>query len=487
MKTQGDRRTILLVTEGTYPFVMGGVSTWCDQLVTNLAEHDWVVLPIVSAECPARPLFEAPPWCRVATPIRPWAPGSFPSGRRGAPVRPSLAADLVRNLLGWAGDLDALTDDLVWCREHPDAVGPSFRSLEGWDAFCAALEETCAGQPPEAGPAPSLDLHTSVELYQALAWIAHTASVPTPPADLVHVTAAGWAAVPAVVDHARVGTPMLLTEHGVYVREAYLATLRPGRRQVTASRFMSTRIARGLARLAYRHAEVVAPVTSAHAAWERALGAPAGLICPVPNGMATGTEAPPHPGGTSVVSIGRIDPLKDIETLLHVADEVRRRVPDAQFRHYGPVPAGRESYARRCRQLHRSLGLGESFRFMGPTRDPRGALRDAAVAVFTSISEGFPMAMLEAMAEARPVVATAVGGVAEALRGCGLVAAPGDTHGLASAVAFLLANPDEAAALGARGHRRVRERFSLESFCSSYRRLIGSLLDTPRWMRRHAG
>ena len=60
-------------------------------------------------------------------------------------------------------------------------------------------------------------------LYQSLYWVARTAAVETPDVDVLLVTAAGWAAIPALVHKALHGTPLVLTEHGVYVREAYLA------------------------------------------------------------------------------------------------------------------------------------------------------------------------------------------------------------------------------------------------------------------------
>ena len=66
----------------------------------------------------------------------------------------------------------------------------------------------------------------------------------------------------------------------------------------------------------------------------------------------------------------------------------------------------------------------------------------------TSISEGLPMSILEAMGQARPVVATGVGGVPDVIRGCGAVCSPGDDHALAMAVVMLLRNPDLALRLG---------------------------------------
>src|SRR4029453_13175695 len=101
-----------------------------------------------------------------------------------------------------------------------------------------------------------------------------------------------------------------------------------------------------------------------------------------------------------------------------------------------------EFYGRACLALHYRLGLGERFRFMGPTGDPDGAVRAADVVLMTSISEGLPMSILEAMGQGRPVVATGVGGVPDVVRGCGAVCAPGDDHALAMAVVLLVRNPE---------------------------------------------
>jgi glycosyltransferase involved in cell wall biosynthesis len=90
------------------------------------------------------------------------------------------------------------------------------------------------------------------------------------------------------------------------------------------------------------------------------------------------------------------------------------------------------------------------------------------------------MSILEAMAEARPVVATGVGGVPEVLRGVGLVSPPGAVHALAGSVAFLLRNPLTARQLGRLGRERVRRSFDGDVHVERYRELFGSYLDQGR-------
>ena len=145
---------------------------------------------------------------------------------------------------------------------------------------------------PEAGTPPALDLVEAARLYQTLYWVARTAAAPTPDTDVLHVTAAGWSAIPAVVHKALHGTPMVLTEHGVYVREAYLAAARNG--DSPGTRFATTRLARGLARVAYEAADVVAPVTDANAHWEMGLGIDPAKILVLHNGLRPPAEPTPR-------------------------------------------------------------------------------------------------------------------------------------------------------------------------------------------------
>ena len=471
------RPRVLLTTEGTYPYTMGGVSSWCDLLVKSLTGFDWQVLPIVAPDG-RPPTFELPDHAREVGRIEVWSE-ELPKGgrpRRSARrVGEALPAVLARHLVGWEGDIDAVVAAWTWCRRHPTGVRRVFRSDRGWAAFRDALREVLAERAPEAGTPPALDLVEAARLYQSLYWVARTAAVPTPDTDVLHVTAAGWSAIPAVVHKALHGTPMVLTEHGVYVREAYLAAARNG--DSPGTRFATTRLARGLSRVAYEAADVVAPVTDANAHWEMGLGIDPAKILVLHNGLRPPAEPTPAPRTRTVVSVGRIDPLKDVHTMLRVAAQALAFVPDARFEHHGPVPSGEEAYGRSCLALHDRLGLRDRFRFMGPTGDPDGAVRSADVVLMTSISEGLPMSILEAMGQGRPVVATGVGGVPDVVRGCGAVCAPGDDHALAMAVVLLLRNPELATRLGHRGHRRLKRIYTESACIDGYRDLLQAVAE----------
>jgi polysaccharide biosynthesis protein PelF len=468
--------SILLTTEATYPYAVGGVSSWCHLVVGGLPEFAWRVLPIHAGGRRPRQLFELPPHASLAGRIEVWGE-QLPRRRwirdRLRAGRPALPAELVRTLIGWRPDHEALLDALVWSRRHPGELRATFRSVHAWSAFVQALREVLEERHPELGTPPELDTVDAATLYQQLYWVARTAAVATPRVDLLHVTAAGWAAIPALVHRRLHGTPLLLTEHGVYVREAYLAAARS--RAGAAERFLSSRLGRGLSLAAYASADVISPVTSANAHWERKLGVPPERIRVIHNGIEPSGDLTPPPGNRTVVTVGRIDPLKDVQTMLHVAAEVTRQLPDARFEYWGPPTSGQEAYARACEELHRRLGLGDRFRFMGTTAEPLRVMRDADVVLMTSISEGLPMAVLEAMAQGRPVVATGVGGVPEVLHGCGVVVPSGDVTRLATGVATLLRNPAYAERLGRRAYARVRDRYTQRRCLDGYRELLAEL------------
>jgi glycosyltransferase involved in cell wall biosynthesis len=475
-RARSQRPRILITTEGTYPYVVGGVSSWCDLVIGALHEFDWQVLPVVAGERGRSPSFKLPAHASLVGHVELWCqqqPKRRWTRARARPARGSLPAELVRALLGWEGSHEALLDALLWCRRKPDALRRTFRGARAWSAYLEALEEILDERHPETTPPERLDAVEAALVYQTIYWVARAAGVPTPATDLLHVTAAGWAAIPALVHKEVFGTPMLLTEHGVYVREAYLAAARSS--SAHGHRFLATRLARGLSLAAYRAADCVAPVAEANATWERELGVQSERIRVIQNGIDVPSGHTAPPGRLKVVSVGRIDPLKDVQTMLRVAAEVGRRVPGARFEYWGPPSTGQETYAHACEELSRRLGADAHFRFMGPTGDPHGVLRDADVVLMTSISEALPMSILEAMAQGRPVVATSVGGVPEVLHGCGIVVAPGDVQAIAAAVSALLRNPSAAARLGRRGFARAQRLYTRTACVSRYRSLLCEL------------
>ena len=132
-----ERPRVLLITEGTYPYAVGGVSSWCDLLLQSLTEIEWQVLPIIAAHG-RPPAYELPPHARLVGPIELWSE-DLPPGRSIHRTRSdgaeSIPETLVRGLIAWDGDLTAATGALVQCRNDPHGTRRSFRSQHGWASF----------------------------------------------------------------------------------------------------------------------------------------------------------------------------------------------------------------------------------------------------------------------------------------------------------------------------------------------------------------
>ncbi len=170
-----------------------------------------------------------------------------------------------------------------------------------------------------------------------------------------------------------------------------------------------------------------------------------------------------------------VEPKKGLAVLLQAAARLRERAPtpDFQLLIVGDGPAYK-SLRERCERM----GLAPWVVFAGLRRDIAGLLPLMDVFVLPSLYEGFGIAILEAMAAGRPVVATAVGGIPEVVvhGETGLLVPPGDPVAMADALHELLAHPERARALGARGRERAREKFRIESIVRQHEALYEACL-----------
>jgi glycosyltransferase involved in cell wall biosynthesis len=167
-----------------------------------------------------------------------------------------------------------------------------------------------------------------------------------------------------------------------------------------------------------------------------------------------------------VAFVGRIDPLKDIVKLLLAISYVRREIPDVLCKIYGT--ASSIEYANKCITILESYGLQDNVLFMGGTESPETAYCEADVVAISSVSEGFPFSIIEAMACAKVVVATNVGGVAEALDRCGFLVTKADPRVFANALVSALMNEKRRKELGRRSQAAARTKFDLQTMIERY-------------------
>ena len=163
------------------------------------------------------------------------------------------------------------------------------------------------------------------------------------------------------------------------------------------------------------------------------------------------------PGDPLVLSVGRLVAAKDYPLLMESVALLRREFPAVRCLIAGEGDRRAEIEAAIAR-----LGLESAVRLAGARRDVPDLLAAADVFVLSSVREGLPVSLLEAMAAGTPIAATAAGGIPEAVRDgeSAILVAPGDARALAGAVGRLLGNRDLCARLAAAAGRTVEERYS---------------------------
>jgi len=172
-------------------------------------------------------------------------------------------------------------------------------------------------------------------------------------------------------------------------------------------------------------------------------------------------------------TLGRLVPVKGLETFLKAACIIRDRKKNAKF-----VVAGDGPLKEMLHALARDYGLAQDVLFLGHRDDNYDVLAMMDVLVLSSLSEGIPMVLLEALALARPVVASRVGGIPEVIEDCitGLLFGAAHEEELAEACMALMDDDNLAKQLGLAGQRRVRERFSVRSMTDRVAEVYRSLV-----------
>ncbi len=174
-----------------------------------------------------------------------------------------------------------------------------------------------------------------------------------------------------------------------------------------------------------------------------------------------------------VGSLCRMVPGKGLNQLLQAAVEVVKHMPGVRFCLAGEGPA-RPALER----LARFYGLERHVIFPGFHRNVPALLAAMDVLVHPSLEEGLPLAVMEAMAMARPVIAASTGGIPELLgEGRGCLVPPGNPDALARAVIFLLSSPEARRHMGLYGRRFVEKNLSLSTMVARTCELYGEVLE----------
>lgn len=211
----------------------------------------------------------------------------------------------------------------------------------------------------------------------------------------------------------------------------------------------------------------------------------AGKVAVIHNGVAVGDGRVGGPAlraslglaGRPVVGFAaRLEEQKGPLIFLEAASRVRSVMPDARFVIFGEGPM-----LEQCRRAIADRGLGGAVILAGWRTDTANMLESIDVLCLSSLWEQFPLSILEAMMVGRPVVATAVDGIPEAVVDgvTGLLVPPRDPEALAGALLRVLGDPALARRMGEAGRRRALDLFTVETMVRKYEAFFRERCATP--------
>ncbi|HEX8089748.1 MAG TPA: glycosyltransferase, partial [Blastocatellia bacterium] len=171
--------------------------------------------------------------------------------------------------------------------------------------------------------------------------------------------------------------------------------------------------------------------------------------------------------------VARLAPVKGHHFFIQAAARIAREDADVHFVLVGDGPSRREIEDESSR-----AGIAHRVHMLGDRRDARLLVSAFDVAVLTSLNEGLPNAVMEAMSAGVPTVATAVGGTVELIADneTGYLVPPADVETLAARIAFALKNEDISSAIGQRGREFITSQFSMGRMVRSVEQLYDEVM-----------
>ncbi len=484
---------VLLICEGTFPYNTGGVSTWANDLCTRIEDVDFTVYSI-NANVERSTKYHLGDRIKKVIQVPMWSSEepfdcldygikySKILQKRELTTESAIASSFSQSFKTFIEEIYATEKTIevidqcfhrMWQFFQKYDYKKTMSSAVVWNSFKEALISVI--------PKEELEDITLEDTTTAMRWIYRfliPMAIKVPKVDIAHITISGIAVLPALALKYKYNTPILVTEHGVFIRERLIA--------ISSAEYpyflkkMLINFSECITKLVYYHATKITTVSKFNLSWETFYGANAAKINVVYNGVDHTRFKPlpkPEPllNIPTVVAAARIFDLKDIITMIRVCHEVRKSIPNVQFLVYGNKDAVPE-YTFACEELIASLNLKEHFHLKGFHHNPSKLYSEGDLSILTSISEGFPYTVIESMSCGIPVVSTDVGGVSEALdETCGFICKPKDYQDIADKVITLLNDPDLRREMGDSARKRVISNFTINSFTTAFKDIYKGL------------
>ena len=182
-------------------------------------------------------------------------------------------------------------------------------------------------------------------------------------------------------------------------------------------------------------------------------------------------------GRSRIISlIGRLESWKGQKVFIKAAKIILDEFSDLKFLIVGGALFGQEKYAKECKNLVEELGLSDRVIFLGFRQDIPAIISISDIIVHTStLAEPFGRDIIEAMASAKPVISTNLGGPKEIItQNSGILIESDNPEGLSSQIAKLINDPERMKILGKNARSRVEDLFELKKITKQWENLLAN-------------
>lgn len=458
---------ICIISEGCYPYVVGGVSGWVHSMIQTFPKQEFILLTIIAnRELSGKFAYKLP---ENVTEVHELYLEDADWGSVNKRHKTRLKQNeyhALRSLL--------LDHDVEWTvlfdffRNNNVSIN---QLLMGED-FYHAVQDCYYLQYPDIVFSDFLWTMRSMYLPLFLAL-----SMEIPKADVYHTVSTGYAGILGSMGKHFYDGQLIISEHGIYTREREEELIKADWVQRTYKKIWIRQFKK-MSKVAYDTADVVTGLYQHARELQIELGCPKEKTVITPNGIdyrrfenLPGVQ-PKNKGYIHIGAVLRVAPIKDVKTMIQAFAYAKKRCPKLKLWIMGPYDEDPD-YAAECFKMVESMEIPD-IEFTGRIQvtDYLGWMD---MTILTSISEGQPLTILESFAAHMPVIATDVGNCRGLLYGeddefgkAGILTHIMNIEEIANAMVYMAENPEVRRQMANAGYRRLIRKYKIEDMKEMY-------------------
>jgi len=493
---KGKKVDVLIIAEGTYPYVKGGVSSWIHSLITGLSDFNFGVAFLGSCEEDYEDIKYKLPKNLTFLSV------NFIFSDKEKPEPKIIKAgkekfEKIKEIHKWfRGQQGKLFLEILQKRAFylTEIKEEEFLySKEAWEFIAESYFEY-------AVDSPFIDYFWTVRNIHDPIWRVSKILEELPPSTIVHSPSTGYAGFLSALIKEEQKIPFILTEHGIYTRERKIDIVNADwikdrsfffQKEIDDIEYLKKmwiNFFTGIGKFSYDASDIIISLFEEARKLQIKLGAQPEKTKVIPNGVKVeafleARKKRPQKIPKVIGLIGRVVPIKDIKTFIKAMRIVVNKLPEIEGWIVGPTEED-PVYFEECKRLVNVLELQNNVKFLG-FQNLKEIFPKIGLTTLTSISEGMPLVILESFAAGVPAVTTDVGSCRQLIYGglnekdikigkAGEICQVANPSQLAENYLKLLTNEAEWKKYQKAGIERVEKFYTYQQFLENYKKIYRS-------------